>query len=188
MKTSTKIKRKEHVITSETETVYEQAQKSNMNSIINSATVGLHMSKKDRQKDFAHSNHDKSTDGDKVRLHSHEQLKKKIYEEELSKVQAELVIMQYWVKTTGYQIVILFEGRDAAGKGGAVKRLTEPMNPRGCRIVALGTPSDQQKTQWYFQRYVKHLPSAGEIVIFDRSWYNSAGAKKVIGFATEKQI
>jgi polyphosphate kinase 2 len=96
--------------------------------------------------------------------------------------------MQYWVKATGYRIVILFEGRDAAGKGGAIKRLTEPMNPRGCRVVALGTPSDQQKTQWYFQRYVEHLPSAGEIVIFDRSWYNRAGVEKVMGFATEKQV
>ena len=146
------------------------------------------MSKKDHQKDVAHSNHDGITDGDIVLHHNYEQLKKKFYEEELSKVQAELVKMQYWVKATGYRIVILFEGRDAAGKGGAIKRLTEPMNPRGCRVVALGTPSDQQKTQWYFQRYVEHLPSAGEIVIFDRSWYNRSGVEKVMGFATEKQV
>ena len=84
-------------------------------------------------------------------------------------MQAELATMQYWVKAFGYRIVIIFEGRDAAGKGSAIKRLTEPMNPRGCRIVALGMPSDQQKTQWYFQRYIEHLRSAGEIVIFDCS-------------------
>lgn len=85
-------------------------------------------------------------------------------------------------------MIILFEGRDAAGKGGSIKRLTEPMNPRGCRVVALGTPSDQQKTQWYFQRYVEHLPSAGEIVVFDRSWYNRAGVERVMGFASEEQV
>ena len=146
------------------------------------------MSKKDHRKNFAHSNHEKATEGDIVRYQNSQRLKKKFYEDELNKVQAELVKMQYWVKATGYRIVILFEGRDAAGKGGAIKRLTEPMNPRGCRVVALGTPSDQQKTQWYFQRYVEHLPSAGEIVIFDRSWYNRAGVEKVMGFATEKQI
>ena len=85
-------------------------------------------------------------------------------------------------------MIILFEGRDAAGKGGSIKRLTEPMNPRGCRVVALGTPSDQQKTQWYFQRYVEHFPSAGEIVVFDRSWYNRAGVERVMGFASEEQV
>ena len=96
--------------------------------------------------------------------------------------------MQYWIKATGFRMIILFEGRDAAGKGGSIKRLTEPMNPRGCRVVALGTPSDQQKTQWYFQRYVEHFPSAGEIVVFDRSWYNRAGVERVMGFATEEQV
>ena len=115
-------------------------------------------------------------------------LNKKVYEKELEKLQAELVKMQYWVKATGFRMIVLFEGRDAAGKGGAIKRLTEPMNPRGCRVVALGTPSDQQKSQWYFQRYVEHFPSAGEIVIFDRSWYNRAGVEKVMGFATDKQV
>ena len=95
--------------------------------------------------------------------------------------------MQYWVKNTGTRIVIIFEGRDAAGKGGTIKRLTEPLNPRGCRVVALGTPSDREKTEWYFQRYVAHLPAAGEIVCFDRSWYNRAGVEKVMGFCTEKQ-
>ena len=118
----------------------------------------------------------------------HKRLEKKKYEQDLAKLQSELVKMQYWVKATGYRMIILFEGRDAAGKGGAIKRLTEPMNPRGCRVVALGTPSDQQKTQWYFQRYVEHFPSAGEIVIFDRSWYNRAGVERVMGFATPEQV
>lgn len=146
------------------------------------------MTQDDTNNNHDHSKQNKNIDeGSKSYCYSH-RLKKKIYELELSKVQAELVKMQYWVKATGYRIVILFEGRDAAGKGGSIKRLTEPMNPRGCRVVALGTPSDQQKTQWYFQRYVEHLPSAGEIVIFDRSWYNRAGVEKVMGFATEKQV
>src|SRR3954468_6552885 len=99
-------------------------------------------------------------------------LKRKKYEAKLSELSMELVKMQYWIKATGKRLVILFEGRDAAGKGGAIKCITEPLNPRGCRHVALGTPSDREKTQWYFQRYVAHLPSAGEIVLFDRSWYN----------------
>lgn len=97
---------------------------------------------------------------------------KKTYETELRQLQIELVKMQYWLKHVGYRVVLIFEGRDAAGKGGVIKRIAEPLNPRGCRIVALGTPSDREKTQWYFQRYVAHLPAAGEIVLFDRSWYN----------------
>jgi polyphosphate kinase len=111
----------------------------------------------------------------------------KQYEKELARLQVELVKMQYWVKHTGTRIVILFEGRDAAGKGGTIKRITEPLNPRGCRVVALGTPSDREKTEWYFQRYVNHLPAAGEIVCFDRSWYNRAGVEHVMGFCTETQ-
>ncbi|WP_263974834.1 polyphosphate kinase 2 [Leptolyngbya sp. BL0902] len=111
-------------------------------------------------------------------------LSKSFYEKELAKLQVELVKMQYWVKHTGTRIVILFEGRDAAGKGGTIKRITDPLNPRGCRVVALGTPSDHEKTQWYFQRYVAHLPAAGEIVCFDRSWYNRAGVEHVMGFCT----
>jgi len=96
--------------------------------------------------------------------------------------------MQYWIKGTGFRMIVVFEGRDAAGKGGTIKRITEPLNPRGCRVVALGTPSDQQKTQWYFQRYVEHFPAAGEIVIFDRSWYNRAGVERVMGFCTEQEV
>ncbi|PSN14165.1 polyphosphate kinase 2 [filamentous cyanobacterium CCT1] len=114
-------------------------------------------------------------------------LTSKFYEKELARLQVELVKMQYWVKHTGTRIVILFEGRDAAGKGGTIKRITEPLNPRGCRVVALGTPSDREKTEWYFQRYVAHLPAAGEIVCFDRSWYNRAGVEHVMGFCTDEQ-
>jgi polyphosphate kinase 2 len=114
-------------------------------------------------------------------------LPKKFYEKELARLQVELVKMQYWVKHAGARIVIIFEGRDAAGKGGTIKRITDPLNPRGCRVVALGTPSDREKTEWYFQRYVAHLPAAGEIVCFDRSWYNRAGVEHVMGFCTEQQ-
>ena len=122
-------------------------------------------------------------------LHSRAQrLNKKLYESELKKFQSDLVRMQYWIKATGFRMIVLFEGRDAAGKGGTIKRLTEPLNPRGCRVVALGTPSDQQKTQWYFQRYVDHFPSAGEIVVFDRSWYNRAGVERVMGFCTQDEL
>jgi polyphosphate kinase 2 len=120
--------------------------------------------------------------------HNGERLKKKIYESELEKLQTQLVKMQYWIKEKGFRMIILFEGRDAAGKGGTIKRLTEPLNPRGARVVALGTPSDLQKTQWYFQRYVEHFPAAGEIVVFDRSWYNRAGVERVMGFCTPKEV
>jgi polyphosphate kinase 2 len=115
-------------------------------------------------------------------------LDRKRYEKELIRLQIELVKMQYWIKQTGFRLIVVFEGRDAAGKGGTIKRLTEALNPRGCRVVALGTPSDQQKTQWFFQRYVEHFPSGGEMVIFDRSWYNRAGVEKVMGFCTHKQV
>jgi len=115
-------------------------------------------------------------------------LTRKLYEEELERLQVELVKMQYWIKHVGYRLILVFEGRDAAGKGGTIKRITEPLNPRGCRVVALGTPSDQQKTQWYFQRYVENFPSAGEIVVFDRSWYNRAGVERVMGFCTPEQV
>ncbi|WP_115071819.1 polyphosphate kinase 2 [Synechococcus sp. UW179B] len=128
--------------------------------------------------------------GDELERPSHngERLKKKIYESELEKLQTQLVKMQYWIKEKGFRMIILFEGRDAAGKGGTIKRLTEPLNPRGARVVALGTPSDLQKTQWYFQRYVEHFPAAGEIVVFDRSWYNRAGVERVMGFCTPKEV
>jgi polyphosphate kinase 2 (PPK2 family) len=102
-------------------------------------------------------------------------LKSKVYEEELAHLQIELVKLQEWVKHEGLKVVVIFEGRDAAGKGGVIKRITESLNPRICRVVALGRPTERERTSWYFQRYVNHLPSAGEIVLFDRSWYNRAG-------------
>lgn len=115
------------------------------------------------------------------------QLSNKEYEKDLARLQVELVKMQYWAKHQGARIVMLFEGRDAAGKGGTIKRIAEPLNPRGFRVVALGTPSDREKTEWYFQRYVAHLPAAGEIVCFDRSWYNRAGVERVMDFCTDEQ-
>ena len=114
-------------------------------------------------------------------------LSDKVYEAELAKLQIELVKMQYWIKAVGYRVILIFEGRDAAGKGGVIQRITEPLNPRGCRVVALSTPSDREKTEWYFQRYVAHLPAAGEMALFDRSWYNRAGVERVMGFCTEAQ-
>lgn len=114
-------------------------------------------------------------------------LRKSDYEKELSKLHEELVYMQEWVKSEGLKVVVIFEGRDAAGKGGVIKRITEPLNPRICRVVALGTPTEREKTQWYFQRYVPHLPAAGEMVLFDRSWYNRAGVEKVMGFCTDAE-
>lgn len=114
-------------------------------------------------------------------------LKRKEYEAKLDALHTELVKLQYWIKATGKKLVVLFEGRDAAGKGGAIKCIAEPLNPRGCRIVALGKPSDIERTQWYFQRYVAHLPAAGEIILFDRSWYNRAGVEAVMGFCTQKE-
>ena len=113
--------------------------------------------------------------------------KKLDYDQELAKLQVELVKLQEWVKQKGLRVVAIFEGRDAAGKGGAIKRITECLNPRICRVVALGTPTDKEKTQWYFQRYVPHLPAAGEIVLFDRSWYNRSGVEHVMGFCTEEE-
>jgi polyphosphate kinase 2 len=114
-------------------------------------------------------------------------LKRKDYEAKLDELHMELVKMQYWIKANGKKLVILFEGRDAAGKGGAIKCLSEPLNPRGCRTVALCKPSDIERTQWYFQRYIAHLPAAGEIVLFDRSWYNRAGVEHVMGFCTQEE-
>ncbi len=116
-----------------------------------------------------------------------ERMSARRYDREMAKLQVELVKLQYWVKHTGLRIIVIFEGRDAAGKGGTIKRITETLNPRGCNVVALGTPSDREKTQWYFQRYVRHLPAAGEIAIFDRSWYNRAGVERVMGFCTEEE-
>lgn len=115
-------------------------------------------------------------------------LDRRTYFRELLRLQTELVELQEWVVTNGYKLVVLFEGRDAAGKGGVIKRISQRLNPRICRTVALTAPSEREKSQWYFQRYVPHLPAAGEIVLFDRSWYNRAGVERVMDFATEEQV
>ncbi|MFT6583595.1 MAG: polyphosphate kinase 2, partial [Alphaproteobacteria bacterium] len=114
-------------------------------------------------------------------------LSKKAFEKELEKLQLELVRLQEWVRHTGERVAVVFEGRDAAGKGGVIRRISDPLNPRFCRIAALDKPSERESTQWYFQRYAAHLPSAGEIVLFDRSWYNRAGVERVMGFCTDEQ-
>ncbi len=114
-------------------------------------------------------------------------IKSKVYEKELYKLQVELIKLQEWVKQKKLRVVVIFEGRDAAGKGGVINTITEVLNPRFCKVVALGVPTEREKSQWYFQRYVAHLPAAGEIVLFDRSWYNRAGVEHVMGFCTEDE-
>ncbi len=116
------------------------------------------------------------------------QIDRRVYFRELIRLQSELIKLQDWVAYSGERIVVLFEGRDSAGKGGVIKRITQRLNPRICRVVALPAPTDREKTQWYFQRYVPHLPAAGEIVLFDRSWYNRAGVERVMGFANPDQV
>ncbi len=120
-------------------------------------------------------------------LSDSEKLARHIYFNELIGLQKELIKLQDWVVATGERIVVIFEGRDSAGKGGAIKRITQRLNPRVCRVAALPAPNDREKTQWYFQRYVAHLPAAGEIVLFDRSWYNRAGVERVMGFCSDAQ-
>jgi polyphosphate kinase len=116
-----------------------------------------------------------------------EKIRRRLYFRELFRLQGELVKLQDWVVTTRHKVVIIFEGRDAAGKGGVIKRITQRLNPRTCRVAALPAPNDRERTQWYFQRYVAHLPAAGEIVLFDRSWYNRAGVERVMGFCDDAQ-
>ena len=116
-----------------------------------------------------------------------EPLKNKTYLPELSRLQVELVKLQEWIRHEGLKVVVVFEGRDAAGKGGVIKTITQSLNPRVCRVVALAAPTEREKTQWYFQRYVAHLPAAGEMVLFDRSWYNRAGVERVMGFCTDEE-
>ena len=117
----------------------------------------------------------------------HKRIKAKDYERDLARLQQELVRLQRWIRHEGLKVVVIFEGRDAAGKGGVIKRITERLNPRVVRVVALGTPSDREKTQWWFQRYVAELPAAGEMVLFDRSWYNRGLVEPVMGFCTEEE-
>ena len=112
---------------------------------------------------------------------------KKAYEKELGRLQVELIKLQEWIRFKNLKVVVIFEGRDAAGKGGVIKRITESLNPRVCRVVALPAPTEREKTQWYFQRYVAHLPAGGEMVLFDRSWYNRAGVERVMGFCTDDE-
>jgi polyphosphate kinase 2 len=114
-------------------------------------------------------------------------IRKKVYERELAKLQVELVKLQEWIKFRGLKVVVVFEGRDAAGKGGVITRITQSLNPRIVRVVALPAPTERERTQWYFQRYVAHLPAAGEMVLFDRSWYNRAGVERVMGFCTDEE-
>ena len=139
------------------------------------------------------SKKDKARDKDKDKQDAAEdpprkagKIKNKLYLAELAKLQIELVKLQEWIKDKGLKVVVIFEGRDAAGKGGVIKRITQSLNPRVCRVVALGTPTEREKTQWYFQRYVPHLPAAGEMVLFDRSWYNRAGVERVMNFCTDE--
>ncbi len=141
------------------------------------------MSKKEKRKNhLSHINNSTTSNNKKVK-----KLKRKEYEKILAELQIELVKLQEWIKHEGLKVIVLFEGRDAAGKGGTIKRIMDKLNPRVCRVVALGTPTEKEKTQWYFQRYVPHLPAAGEMVLFDRSWYNRAGVEKVMGFCTDEE-
>lgn len=129
----------------------------------------------------------KNNNQKKNNVKEEKKLTKKVYEDELEKLQIELVKMQEWIKHKKLKVVVIFEGRDAAGKGGVIKRITMRLNPRVCRVVALGTPTEREKTQWYFQRYVPNLPAEGEMVLFDRSWYNRAGVERVMGFCTDDE-
>lgn len=142
--------------------------------------------KKEKTKTFEEKEN-KNKDSQKEH-HKDDTLSKKRYEHELEELQIELVKLQEWIKHQGLKVVVIFEGRDAAGKGGTIKRITQRLNPRVCRVVALGVPTEREKNQWYFQRYVPHLPAGGEIVLFDRSWYNRAGVERVMGFVQKKSI
>ena len=135
---------------------------------------------------------DSATDPDHAKKRSSQvsatpKLPRELYERELFRLQGELVKMQGWMRATGARMVVIFEGRDAAGKGGTIKRVSEYLNPRGAPVVALPAPTERQRGQWYFQRYVDHLPAAGELVLFDRSWYNRAGVERVMGFCTDAE-
>jgi len=142
--------------------------------------------KKDKRKEPMSAEKTTNAEVEPVKKDSRK-IDKKFYEKELINLQIELVKLQEWIKHEGLKVVVIFEGRDAAGKGGVIKRITQSLNPRVARVVALGTPTEREKTQWYFQRYVPHLPAAGEIVLFDRSWYNRAGVERVMQFCTEEE-
>jgi polyphosphate kinase 2 len=149
-----------------------------------------HDAKKHRHQDTKPKEPENKSNGTEVGLHDEGVFllgKDCGYDKELARLQIELVKLQEWVRHQNLRVVVLFEGRDAAGKGGAIKRITESLNPRICRVVALGTPTEREKSQWYFQRYVPHLPAAGEMVLFDRSWYNRSGVEHVMGFCNDHQ-
>ena len=141
------------------------------------------MAGKAKTKSAKNSGTESAANGGKKRR----RIKNSVYEARLAEMQIELVKMQEWIKAEGLKVVVIFEGRDAAGKGGVIKRITQSLNPRICHVVALGTPTEREKTQWYFQRYVPHLPAAGEMVLFDRSWYNRAGVERVMGFCSDAE-
>jgi polyphosphate kinase 2 len=151
--------------------------------------------KNKKKKDKEHKNGSAAgqPNGDALAIHhgdlaaERREIRNKVYLKELKRLQIELVKLQQWIKHKGLKVVVIFEGRDAAGKGGVIKRITESLNPRICRVVALGSPSERDKTSWYFQRYVPHLPAGGEMVLFDRSWYNRAGVEHVMGFCTQSE-
>ena len=139
-----------------------------------------------KKKNKSKPKHEKTVYSD-IKPGRKKKLTKPDYEDNLRKLQIELVKLQKWIRSKKLKVVVIFEGRDAAGKGGVIKRITQRLNPRICRVVALATPTEREKTQWYFQRYAAHLPAAGEIVLFDRSWYNRAGVEYVMGFCTEEE-
>ena len=145
------------------------------------------MGRKSKEKDKSKKDKNNSHINTEAARKPHHALDKKTYEHELAKMQIELVKLQEWIKHQRLKVVVLFEGRDAAGKGGTIKRITLRLNPRICRVVALGVPTERENTQWYFQRYVAHLPAAGEMVLFDRSWYNRAGVERVMGFCSNEE-
>lgn len=145
------------------------------------------MARKDKEKTKEKTATKGKTSPDSPAIAGWAKLKNKFYCKELLRLHIELVKLQEWIKHQGLKVVVLFEGRDAAGKGGVIKRITQCMNPRICRVVALTAPTERERNQWYFQRYVAHLPSAGEMVLFDRSWYNRAGVEHVMGFCTEEE-
>ena len=147
--------------------------------------IDTHQNIKHKSKNFKRKRKDLNQKGKKVQIWVKKETLE--YEKELTKLQIELLKLQNHIKEQGLKVLMIFEGRDAAGKGGTIKRITEHLNPRGARIVALGKPGDIEKTQWYFQRYTQHLPSAGEIVLFDRSWYNRGGVEPVMGFCTTEE-
>ncbi len=141
----------------------------------------------DKKKSKKHPKHTDKLEISSKTHHADGRLKNSFYESELRRLQIELLKLEEWVKLKGLKVVALFEGRDAAGKGGVIKRIMEKLNPRNCKVVALGTPTEREKSQWYFQRYAPQLPAAGEMVLFDRSWYNRAGVEHVMGFCTDSE-